>query len=89
VLAALGRGLPMVGIPMIGDQPLIADRVAGYGAALSRAPTDPLGPAVATVLNEPGYRHAAQKAAELLATAAGPTTVWKQLRAQLRPASAR
>jgi UDP:flavonoid glycosyltransferase YjiC (YdhE family) len=65
VLGALAHGLPMVLIPMGADQPLTAARAAALGAArvldAVRATPDDVREALAAVLEQPGYRAAAER----------------------------
>lgn len=65
VLGALAHGLPMVLIPMGADQPLTAARVEALGAARVldpvRATPDDVRAALAAVLEQPGYRAAAER----------------------------
>jgi UDP:flavonoid glycosyltransferase YjiC (YdhE family) len=64
VMGALEHGLPQVCVPMGGDQPLNAARCAalGLGVALDPIALTPesLRAAVSAVLDEPGYRRAAE-----------------------------
>ncbi len=74
---ALAAGVPLVALPHRGDQPQIADAVAGLGAGVALdasfgAPRcDDLRAAVARVLDEPGFAEAARALGERLARADG------------------
>lgn len=81
-LAALAAGVPVVCVPMLADQPTNAAMVTTLGAGITVAPQ--VGPtiggltpsdvprlrhAVASVLDDPSYRDAAERAASLFAGA--------------------
>jgi MGT family glycosyltransferase len=76
VLAAAEAGIPMVVVPTTWDKPDNARRVthAGVGVRLParRCTPERLRAAVRQVLDEPRYRAAAHRLAEVLATAPGP-----------------
>lgn len=65
-LEALSLGIPMVAIPLDGDQPGIGSRIAhhGFGTVLDRSTltAENLRDSVINVLNEPRYREAAKTA---------------------------
>lgn len=75
VLGALSQGLPMVLLPMGADQPLNAARCAalGVGVALDviTATTGQIRAAAGRVLHDPGYRNAAERLREEIATLPG------------------
>jgi UDP:flavonoid glycosyltransferase YjiC (YdhE family) len=76
ILAAMEAGVPMVLVPTTWDKPDNARRVALTGAA-TRLPARQCTPqslltAVREVLDQPGYRAAAQRLAARLAAAPGP-----------------
>jgi hypothetical protein len=75
LLGALAHGLPMVLIPLGADQPLNAARAEALGAArvldAVRATPDDVREAVETVLEEPGYRAAAERMRDELAALPG------------------
>jgi MGT family glycosyltransferase len=76
VMGALAHGLPSVLIPMGADQMVNADRCAALGVArvldaVRATPVD-VREAVATVLEDPGYRHAAQQVRDEIARLPGP-----------------
>jgi len=76
VLAALGRGIPMVILPRILEQPQIAWRLAASGAgirvALKRATPRKFREAAEEVLRTPSYRQNAVRVAEALVRCGGP-----------------
>ena len=59
VLGTLGRGLPMVLVPVLADQPKIAGCVGALGAAAVVDAPERTGEAVSKVLTDPSYRKAA------------------------------
>jgi UDP:flavonoid glycosyltransferase YjiC (YdhE family) len=76
VVGALAHGLPLVTIPMGADQPLNAARceALGVGVALDalRATPRDVRDAVSTVLDEPGYRAAAERIRDEIAALPRP-----------------
>jgi UDP:flavonoid glycosyltransferase YjiC (YdhE family) len=74
-LGALAHGLPMVLIPLGADQPLNAARAAGLGVArvldAVRATPADVREAVTAVLEQPGYRAAAERLRDELAALPG------------------
>ncbi|WP_199439922.1 glycosyltransferase [Umezawaea beigongshangensis] len=84
VLAALTRGVPLVILPVLADQPLIAERVASFGAAVVREDVRELGTGVGLVLGDERHRAAARTAAERLNAVASPAAVWDRLTTLLR-----
>lgn len=72
VIGALAFGVPSVLLPMGADQPLNADRCTalGVGTVLDPVSCTPrqVAAAVATVLNEPAYRTAAERMRDEIAT---------------------
>jgi MGT family glycosyltransferase len=70
VMKALTHGVPLVCIPVLGDQPDNAARVVAHGAGVRlsiRASTEQIRRAIWQVLNEPRFRHSAQRLAATLA----------------------
>jgi UDP:flavonoid glycosyltransferase YjiC (YdhE family) len=71
IMKVLAAGLPMVCLPVLGDQPANAVRIEAVGAGV-RLPMDAspatIGQAVRRVLDEPRFRRAAQRFAATLAT---------------------
>jgi UDP:flavonoid glycosyltransferase YjiC (YdhE family) len=87
VLGALAHGLPSVLIPMGGDQPRNARRLAALGAArvldaVSAMPAD-IGEALDEVIREPSYRAAALALREEIAAMPGPERAAELLRERL------
>jgi UDP:flavonoid glycosyltransferase YjiC (YdhE family) len=83
VAGTLGRGLPMVILPMVYDQSLVAERAAATGAAIVVPPEDAeteLGKALAAVLDDPAYRAAAREVAARIAELPSPRAAWSELR---------
>jgi MGT family glycosyltransferase len=76
VIGALAHGLPSVLIPMGADQPLNAARCAALGVGLAldavAATPEAIRAAVATVLENPGYRAAAERLRDEIAALPGP-----------------
>ncbi len=65
----LARGLPMVCMPILGDQPANAVRIEHLGAGLRLshdAPPAVIGNAIRRVLDEPAFRSAAESYAEAI-----------------------
>lgn len=63
-LAALSHGHPMVAIPLGRDQPHNAERIAAVGAGIALDPgasAEEIRRAIASVLDDPSYRTAAQR----------------------------
>ena len=71
ITKVLAAGLPMVCLPVLGDQPANAARIEATGAGV-RLPMDAsastIGQAVLRVLDDPAFRQAAQHVAATLAT---------------------
>lgn len=67
---ALRHGVPMVCMPVLGDQPDNAARIVGKGAGVRlspEAPTEEIRAALTRVLAEPTFREAARRVGELMA----------------------
>jgi len=70
VMKALARGVPLVCIPLVGDQPENAARVEALGAGVRLPPhanVSRIRDAIARVLNERAFRVAAQRVATAIA----------------------
>jgi UDP:flavonoid glycosyltransferase YjiC (YdhE family) len=81
--AALSRGLPMVAVPLFGDQPHNATKIAESGAGLHvpvSKGVDALTCAVFQVLRDPAYGAASQRIAAELAMLPSAADVLAQLR---------
>jgi len=77
-LAALSRGLPMLFVPRIANQPQVAAAVTAFGAGLT---PEPLDGAVSRLLGTPELRTRAEAARRRLADRPSPEAVWSTLRA--------
>jgi UDP:flavonoid glycosyltransferase YjiC (YdhE family) len=92
VIGALAHGLPMVLIPMGADQPHNAARCADLGIAqvldAVEATPESVRAAVATVLADPGYRRAAERLRDEIASLPEPAhavALLERLAAERRP----
>jgi hypothetical protein len=87
VCAALADAVPLVVVPLTGDQPLVADQVAraAAGVHVPARSADParLRRAVATALTDERIRHGVHHARDSLATAPGPPAAADRLEALL------
>ena len=82
VMKALAHGIPLVCLPLFGDQPEVAARVvhAGAGVRLSRdAPSTHIHTAIQRVLWEPKFRAGAQRLATMMAREDGVKTAVEEL----------
>lgn len=79
-LAALSRGLPLVFVPRIANQPLVASVVSDFGAGAVCDDPTALTAAVSRLLHDPESRARAAAASELLDQRPGPGLVWSALR---------
>jgi UDP:flavonoid glycosyltransferase YjiC (YdhE family) len=64
VMAALSRGVPQLCLPMVNDEPLVAERLAALGASLTVSPQAEFGEirtAVLKILGDPSYSRKAQQ----------------------------
>jgi MGT family glycosyltransferase len=83
VLKALAHGVPLVCLPLGGDQPDVAARVvhAGAGVRLPRnASSMQIRTALQRILTEPSFREAARRMAAILATEDGVRTAVDELK---------
>jgi MGT family glycosyltransferase len=75
VLETLAHGLPLVVAPFTLDQPVVAEQVVRCGAGVrvrtSRAQPEDLADAVATVIDDPRFRQAAERIRDSFAAAGG------------------
>jgi glycosyltransferase involved in cell wall biosynthesis len=70
VMKALAHGVPLVCLPLVGDQPDNAARVVARGAGLrvpADAPPERLREAIKRVVTDPAFRHTAQQLATNIA----------------------
>ena len=79
-LATLSRGLPMLFVPRIANQPQIAAAVTAFGAGVT---PDSLVESVPALLADPDLRARAAAARDRLAERPTPEAVWSTLRARL------
>ena len=86
VLASLRRGVPLVLVPVMAEQPASARAVAAAGAALVARGAHEVGPALARVLDEPSFSAAAQQAASRLAEVPTAAQRWPLVRQRLSAA---
>jgi UDP:flavonoid glycosyltransferase YjiC (YdhE family) len=87
ILGTLAQGLPMVLTPLAADQPLHAGRAAAAGAAIAfpvgEFKPEQVADAVASVIEEPDYREAAQRIAAEIKAMASPAEVAAELAAAI------
>ena len=88
VMKALAHGVPLVCLPLVGDQPENAARVQGLGAGV-RLPSD-AGPshireAIEHVLTDPAFRLAAQRIAKAIADEDPVQAAVDEIESVLRP----
>lgn len=90
VCESLAYGVPLLMGPLINDQPVTAEQVVAAGAGiryrLRRITADQLRAAIATVLDDPGYRQAAERVRASFAAAGGARTAADRLERLARPA---
>ncbi|WP_432838243.1 glycosyltransferase [Dactylosporangium sp. CA-092794] len=79
VLAALASALPLVLLPQVTDQPMIAERVAAIGAGIVTEKPEDVGTAVGLALGDERYRRAAAQAADRLNATPAPAAVRDEL----------
>jgi UDP:flavonoid glycosyltransferase YjiC (YdhE family) len=79
-LATLSRGLPLLFVPTIANQPQVAAAVTDFGAGLTPAS---LAAAVPTLLDDGDLRARAVAARDLLGDRPSPDAVWSTLRARV------
>jgi len=93
LMKALVHGVPLVCIPLVGDQPDNAARVVAHGAGvrLDRDATPGrISAAIQRVLTEPGFGESARRMAGILAKEDGVRTTVEEIESVLRgPADAR
>jgi UDP:flavonoid glycosyltransferase YjiC (YdhE family) len=79
-LATLSRGLPLLFVPRIANQPQVAAAVTAFGAGLT---PESLTDSVPVLLEDAELRKHAGEARDRLADRSSPETVWSTLRARL------
>lgn len=84
-LEALAHGLPLVVAPIRYDQPVLAERVVAAGAGIrvsfGRVTPHRLRDAVTALLDDPGYRVAAERIRDSIAAAGGAPAAARRLHA--------
>ncbi|MBK1783862.1 glycosyltransferase [Prauserella cavernicola] len=78
-LGALSRGVPMVLMPMVAEQHVIAEQVTSFGAATLCAVPDEVAANVSLVLEDETFRDSALTAADRLEELDDPDAVWSRL----------
>lgn len=76
-MKALAHGVPLVCIPLVGDQPDNAARVVAHGAGLRlerESTPEQIRAAIESVLTRPGFSNSARRMAEALAKEDGAHT---------------
>jgi UDP:flavonoid glycosyltransferase YjiC (YdhE family) len=84
---ALMHGVPLVCVPLVGDQPDNAARIAARGAGIRLSPdasAEIISTAISKVLEEPSYREAARRVGRELAQATPEITAANELEAVAR-----
>jgi len=79
-LATLSRGLPMLFLPKIANQPQVAAAVTAFGAGIT--PDSPVG-SVPMLLDDLDLRRHAAEARDRLADRPSPAAAWSTLRARI------
>jgi MGT family glycosyltransferase len=91
VCEALAHGVPLVIGPLINDQPITAEQVAAAGAGirilLRRIQPDQLRTVITAVLDDPGYRSAAERVRADFHAAGGARVAAEHLERLARPES--
>jgi MGT family glycosyltransferase len=83
-MAALRYGVPLVCVPMFGDQPDVAARVVYHRAGVLRAVTSSAADfreSITAVLEDPQYREAARRLADAMATEDGAVRAAEEVEA--------
>jgi MGT family glycosyltransferase len=86
-MKALAHGIPLVCIPLVGDQPDNAARVVARGAGLRLAPDAApveIGAAIQRLLDEPSFRKRARRLGARIAAEAGAGTAADEVTALIR-----
>lgn len=88
LMKALAHGVPLVCIPLVGDQPDNAARVVAHGAGIRLRPdTTPeqIRSAIDRVLTQPSLGESARRLARILAKEDGAQTAAEEIESVLRP----
>jgi UDP:flavonoid glycosyltransferase YjiC (YdhE family) len=86
-MKALAHGIPLVCIPLVGDQPDNAARVVAQGAGirLERDSTpEQVRAAIERVLSQPGFGESARRMAGILAKENGAQTAAEEIESAVR-----
>ena len=87
LMKALAHGVPLVCIPLVGDQPDNAARVVAHGAGirLERDTTpEKIRAAIQHILTQPGFGEAARRMARILADEDGAQTAAEEIESVVR-----
>jgi len=87
LMKALAHGVPLVCIPLVGDQPDNAARVVAYGAGIRLerdATPEQIRAAIQRVLTQPGFGESARRIAGKLAKEDGAQTATEEIEAVVR-----
>jgi MGT family glycosyltransferase len=87
LMKALAHGIPLVCIPLVGDQPDNAARVVAHGAGIRLerdATPETIGRAIQHVLTQPGFSQNARRMAEILAKEDGAQTAAEEIESVVR-----
>jgi len=87
VMKALAHGVPLVCIPLVGDQPENAARVVVHGAGIRLkrdANSEQICSAIQRVLTQPGFGESARRLAEILAKEDGAQTAAEEIESVVR-----
>jgi UDP:flavonoid glycosyltransferase YjiC (YdhE family) len=69
VMAALSRGVPQLCLPMVNDEPLVAERLASLGASLTLSPqaeAEEIRNGVLKIFGDPSYKMNAQQISSIM-----------------------
>jgi UDP:flavonoid glycosyltransferase YjiC (YdhE family) len=69
VMAALSRGVPQLCLPMVNDEPLVAERLASLGASLTLSPqaeVEEIRSCVLKMFGDPSYKTKAQQMSSIM-----------------------
>jgi UDP:flavonoid glycosyltransferase YjiC (YdhE family) len=69
VMAALSRGVPQLCLPMVNDEPLVAERLASLGASLTLSPqaeVEEIRSCVLEIFGNPSYKTKAQQISSIM-----------------------
>jgi UDP:flavonoid glycosyltransferase YjiC (YdhE family) len=87
LMKALAHGVPLVCIPLVGDQPDNAARVVAHGAGIRLerdATPEQIRAAIQRVLTQPGFSESARRMARILAKEDGAQTATEEIESVVR-----